>query len=156
MPKIHVFVSWSGKKSKRLAKRLHQWLPSIVPSVKVFFSSAIDPGVQWADRVSRAIEDNHFAILCVARNNLKSQWLNFEAGALWKAKNKVNVCPLLLDLSPNDLKGPLALFQAKKFEKEDFKEICKLLAKKTSLNSEQLENNFKAVWPQLKKKAKKD
>ena len=151
MPEIRVFVSWSGKESKRVAKRIKELLPGIVPNVKAFFSPEIRPGEEWARRISEVINQSQFALLCVTRGNLDSQWLNFEAGALWKASRGTPVCPLLLDLPVGKLRGPLKLFQAKRFRKGEFRDICEDLAKKTRMNPDQVGINFNAIWPKLEK-----
>lgn len=149
MAKIDVFLSWSGKPSKYLGNRLMKYLPSIVPDVNLFFSPTITAGAQWAKKIERAIRDADYALLCVTKDNLNSSWMNFEAGALWKSPRRLHVCPLLLDITPNKLSGPLSVFQAKRFRKTEFYDICSDLARKTRLDVTRLQNNFKAIWPLL-------
>jgi len=150
MAKVEVFLSWSGARSKCLARYVVECLPGIVPDVQLFYSPEIDPGATWSNAIASAIRRSRFAILCMTQENLSSPWLQFEAGALWRgATGATSACPLLLDVEPDQLPGPLKLFQAKRFDETGFKELCKFLGKQTRLNADRLRYNFKAVWPTL-------
>ena len=155
MRRIRVFVSWSGKKSNRVAERISKLLPSIIPNVKVFFSANMRPGAVWGLELLRAIAKSQYAILCVTRDNLDSPWVNFEAGGIIMAGKRRLVCPLLIDLKPGQLHGPLGLFQARRFNKRDFLDICKILGRMTRLDAERLRTNYDAIWPQLEKDARR-
>lgn len=48
-----------------------------------------------------------------------------------------------------ELPGTLSFFQAKRFDKKDFKRLCEQLGRKTHLDPERLRRNFKSVWPRL-------
>jgi len=144
------FLSWSGARSECLARYVNDSLPTIVPGVRLFYSPEINPGTIWANEVAVAIRKARFAILCITRDNLSSPWLQFEAGALWKGFAVASaVCPLLLDVSVEELPGTFRLFQAKRFDKKGFKELCDFLARKTNFDPNRLRRNFKAVWPGL-------
>ena len=156
---LELFISWSGNRSKALARRLTEWLPSIVPSVKPFFSNEIPGGLPWSQALFARIESAKFGIVCVTSDNLHSSWLNFEAGSLWKnfevaplgkrAGDGIPVCPLLLGLHTSDLTGPLSLFQAKSFSEEGVKALCLQLAELTALPERRMAISFEAVWPRL-------
>jgi hypothetical protein len=121
-----------------------------VPDVRLFFSPEIDGGAIWGNVIARAIRKSRFAILCITRDNTLEPWLQFEAGALWGGVAETSaVCPLLLDVSAEELPGTLRLFQAKQFDKKGFKELCELLGRKTRLDPKLLRRNFKSVWPVL-------
>ncbi len=95
-----------------LASALYTWLPSVLQSVKPFLSSEdVDKGARWAVEVSKELEGSGYGVLCVTRENVATPWLNFEAGALSKAFDTARVVPLLLDLSPTDVVGPLTMFR---------------------------------------------
>jgi hypothetical protein len=147
---LELFISWSGNRSKALARRLTEWLPSIIPSVRPFFSEEIAGGTLWSKALLANLESAQFGIICVTTENLHSSWLNFEAGSLWKRfSDGLPVCPLLLGLQPSDLTGPLSLFQARSFSEEGIKAICRQLAELTDLPERRLVINFEAVWPRL-------
>ena len=94
---MKVFISWSGETSFEVAKILKEWIPCIIQDVEPYFSSEdIDKGARWSTDIAKELEEASFGILCVTRDNLQSQWLNFEAGALSKAIDKAKVCPLSL------------------------------------------------------------
>lgn len=102
--------------------------------------------------MARAIRKSRFGILCITRENILEPWLQFKAGALWRGAAETSaVCPLLLNVSDADaeLPGTLSFFQAKRFDKKDFKRLCEQLGRKTHLDPERLRRNFKSVWPRL-------
>ncbi len=154
---MELFISWSGKRSRALARRLTEWLPSIVPSVKPFFSEEIAGGLLWSQALLDNLEKAKFGIICVTRENLHSTWLSFEAGSLWKRfSDGLPVCPLLLGVEPSDLAGPLTLFQAKSFSEEGLRVICEQLAGLTGLQERRLRINFEAIWPRLQAEIEED
>ncbi len=147
---VKVFVSWSGDKSFSLAERLVEWLPTIVPGVRVFYSSDIGGGYLWLNKLLQELTSAKFGIVCVSKENQRSQWLHFEVGALWQRAGKdIPVCPLLLDLSTKDLTGPLAFFQAREFNEHGLRSLCADTAKKAGLDDTQFRRNFKAAWTQI-------
>ena len=157
MPKIDVFLSWSGRKGEILARKIHEWLPSIVSNdVSSFFSPNIEPGAMWSNEIAAAVRKSRFAILCVTRDSLSSPWLQFEAGAVWRGAETGNVCSLLFEVSADDLPAPLKLFHAKEFNESGFREVCKLLGRKTGVEGDRLRLNFKGLWPTLDREVQND
>jgi TIR domain len=155
MPKIDVFLSWSGRKGEILAR--NEWLPSIVGNdVSSFFSPSIEPGAMWSNEIAAAVRKSRFAILCVTRDSLSSPWLQFEAGAVWRGAETGDVCPLLFEVSADDLPAPLKLFQAKEFNESGFREVCKLLGRRTGVEGDRLRLNFKVTWPTLDREVQND
>jgi len=110
----------------------------------------------WSNEIAAAVRKSGFAILCVTQDSLSSPWLQFEAGALWRGADESGVCPLLFEVSVDDLPGPLKLFQAKRFDKPGFREVCKLLGGRTGLEADRLRRNFKVTWPILDRDVRKD
>ena len=149
--KIKVFISWSGPKAQQLADQLKKCLPTIIPSVDTFFSPKISGGKLWQSTLTKALRTAHFGIICVTKESQSTAWLNFEAGAIWGTPSAATrVFPLLLDLTPSEVDGPIALFQAKQFDEAGMKELCETLAHKARYKSAQLQTSFELVWPRLK------
>lgn len=152
--KMKVFISWSGDVSFQVAKILKEWIPCIIQEAQPYFSSEdIDKGARWSTDIAKELETASFGILCVTKDNLQSQWLNFEAGALSKAIDKSKVCPLLFHLKPSDISNsPILQFQMANVEKQDvfklFKSINNSLGD-AGLDEGRLEKIFDAFWPQM-------
>lgn len=151
---MKVFISWSGETSFEVAKILKEWIPCIIQDVEPYFSSEdIDKGARWSTDIAKELEEASFGILCVTRDNLQSQWLNFEAGALSKAIDKAKVCPLLFRLKTSDItNSPILQFQMTVVEKNDvyklFKSINASLGE-SGLDEARLEKMYEAFWPQM-------
>ena len=115
-----VFLSWSGERSRRMANSLAAWLPRIIQNCRTWTSDRnIEKGQRWFEEIGKTLEEHHFGIICTTPENYTAPWLLFEAGALSKSIGRSRVCPLLLGLSPSELKGPLLQFQATVVAQED-------------------------------------
>lgn len=151
---MKVFISWSGEMSFEVAKILKEWIPCVIQDVEPYFSSEdIDKGARWSTDIAKELEEASFGILCVTKDNLQSQWLNFEAGALSKAIDKSKVCPLLFRLKTTDItNSPILQFQMTVAEKEDvyklFKSINASLGE-NGLDEARLEKVYDTFWPQM-------
>ena len=71
----------------------------------------LSKGTRWGLDLATQLEDTDFGLLCVTRENTDTPWLLFEAGALSK-KEQARVIPILLDIEPIQLKGPIRQFNA--------------------------------------------
>jgi len=151
---MKIFISWSGEVSFQVAKVLKEWIPCIIQDAEPYFSSEdIDKGARWSTDIARELESASFGILCVTKDNLESQWLNFEAGALSKAIDKAKVCPLLFKLKPSDISdSPILQFQMANVQKDDifklFKSINASLGE-SGLDDGRLEKVFETFWPKM-------
>ena len=121
--KMKVFISWSGDKSLKVAKILKDWIPCVIQDIQPYFSTEdIDKGARWSSDIAKELSDADFGILCVTKDNLESQWLNFEAGALSKTLDKVKVCSFLFDLKPSEISNsPILQFQMTNVDRDDIK-----------------------------------
>jgi hypothetical protein len=96
---MDVFISWSGERSRVAAEALRAWLPKIINAIKPWLSSAdIDKGARWSTDVASRLEAAKAGIICLTQNNLHSDWILFEAGALSKTLQNTYVCPFLIGL----------------------------------------------------------
>lgn len=152
---MDVFISWSGEKSKKSAEALREWLPSVIQAVTPYYSpNDIDKGARWLTNVSGRLDKSQFGILLVTRENLNSPWILFEAGALSKNVGASNVCPILLDLKPTDLSGPLVQFQATEFNKEEIRKLIESIngaLEDKKINDKTLGAIYEKWWPDLEK-----
>lgn len=147
------FISWSGDRSKIVAETLRDWLPSVIQRLKPWMSASdIDKGARWLKEISEKLEVINAGIICLTPENLNEPWILFETGALSKALDSSSVCPILLDLDPSSLKGPLSQFQATMLQKADILKFIMTLnnnLKDEKLPESKLEESFNLWWPKL-------
>src|SRR4051812_12899520 len=108
---MKLFISWSGQTSQQIAQAMREWIPLVLPAVKPFITSSdIDKGARWQGDISQELDQSNFGIVCLTRENLNSQWLAFEAGALAKHLSG-KVAPILFGLEHQEVQQPLGMFQ---------------------------------------------
>lgn len=151
---MKVFISWSGEISFEVAKILKEWIPCVIQDIQPYFSSEdIDKGARWSTDIAKELEAASFGILCVTKDNLESQWLNFEAGALSKAIDKSKVCPLLFRLKPSDISNsPILQFQMANVDRDDIFKLFKSInisLGDDGLDEARLEKVFNTFWPEM-------
>ncbi|MDQ6785441.1 MAG: toll/interleukin-1 receptor domain-containing protein [Acidobacteriota bacterium] len=151
---MKVFISWSGNSSRLVAEALSDWLQRVIQAVKPFYSPDIDKGAKWSNEIDDALEGTRFGIICLTPDNLKSEWIHYESGALSKTKD-ASIWTFLLDLKPSDVKQPLGRFQHTLAEKADILKMLKSINKKLSevggesLKDNLLEEIFNESWVKL-------
>ena len=154
---MKVFISWSGRRSKAMAGALKEWLPLILQYAEPWVSDKdINAGDRWAQAIAGELESSNFGILCITPENLDSEWILFEAGALSKSMQDAKVIPLLFGLELSDLKGPLSQFQAIKVEESGMLGVAKAINEVSDNKAADatVEQLVPALWPQLEKKLK--
>jgi hypothetical protein len=160
---MKVFISWSGEISGRIARTLRDWLPHVIQSIQPYVSSEdIEQGARWATEISQELENSAFGIICVTRDNIKSPWLNFEAGALSKSLKpdaSSKVCPFIFGLTPTEIaSGPLHQFQCATYDKESIKKLMLSLNNASGahrIERERLAEAFDVWWPKLDEELRK-
>lgn len=116
---MDVFLSWSGERSKKLAQIFNDWLNNVLPTVNTFVSfEEIEAGERWGDKIGEGLENNYVGIFFMVKENISAPWLNYEAGAISKNVENSKVIPLLHELRPEEIGGPLSQFQAKLLDNE--------------------------------------
>ena len=153
---MDIFISWSKEISKEIALKLNELLPLIIQSINPFMSEKdISKGVVGIEEIGKKLSETNFGIVCVTKENMNEPWLNFESGALSKNVGKSNVCTLLFDLKPTEIKGPLKHFQATIFTKEDFFSLIKTInsaeTNEIKIPEKNLEKIFETNWKDLEK-----
>jgi hypothetical protein len=156
---MKVFISWSGPLSHKIALILREWLPSVIQTVEPFLSTEdIEKGSRWFGELTRELQTTEFGIACLTTENLTAPWILFEAGALSKAIDSSRVCTLLIGLSPSDVQGPLAQFQATLPNRDDMHKLVKsmnsALAEK-GLDVTLLDRVFEKWWGEFQDQTSK-
>ena len=156
---MKVFISWSGDLSKGLAEILRDWLPSVIQSIRPFFTpDDIEKGARWSNDISRELEESQIGIFCLTKENLTKPWIMFEAGALSKQIGTSKVCPILFDVDNADLVGPLVQFQTVHFCQDDIRKLIQMLnnsLKDNQLDQKVLDKVFTKWWPDLESNVQK-
>ena len=155
---MKVFISWSGTRSKAMANALREWLPMVLQYIEPFVSDKdISAGERWAQAIAGELEASNFGIICITPENLNSEWVLFEAGALSKSMLDGKVIPLLLELELSDLSGPLSQFQAQKVAEPGIMEVVRSINKVAEKPASQaiVEQLVPKLWPGLKEMLEK-
>lgn len=148
--KTKVFISWSGELSHEVAKILRKKLPAIIQSVEVFFSSTdIQKGENGVQAISKSLQDSQISIVILTKENKDKPWILFEAGCIHGHGGKF--CSLLIDVSTEEIAGPLLQFQYTLFNEEDFFNLLCTVNEKTSVPLERdvLRESLKGHWADI-------
>lgn len=149
---MDIFISWSGNLSKTVAESLRTYLPCMLQDLDVFVSGHdLESGTRWMSGLSERLSNSLFGILCLTAENQLSPWLVYEAGALTKVAEG-RACGLLLaGLTPANVSGPLAQFQHRKMNEQDFALLLRDINAKleTPLPDDALGRVFKKWWPDI-------
>ncbi|MFD5599907.1 toll/interleukin-1 receptor domain-containing protein [Leucobacter sp. NPDC058333] len=155
----NIFISWSGEASHAIAKALHTWLPTVLAgTVNCFVSSQdIRRGDRGLDVIASELDSRDYGIVILTRENLKSEWIHFEAGALGKSLGDGKVAPLLVDVTRADVVGPLNQFQSTLLtDKDDMLKFVDELAELSAVKAESAKLLFESQWDVLKKVVEKN
>jgi hypothetical protein len=104
---LRVFVSYSGTTSHRVAEHLVGFIENVLSSSPWIEIAA---GDRWFGILTERLEEAVLGILVLTAENLTAPWVHFEAGALSRDVT-TPVVPLLFDVQPKDVRGPLNQFQ---------------------------------------------
>jgi len=150
---MKVFISWSGELSHVVALLLKEWLRHVIQVVEPYVSSEdIEKGSRWFTDIDSKLDDCNFGIVCLTRENMAKPWILFEAGAISRSISQSRVTPLLIDISPADLSGPLSQFQATHLTKIEMLKLAKDIARQLNdprFDDALIEESFDKWWPNL-------
>ena len=153
---MKIFISWSGPTSEKVGAAIKDWLPNVLQSVQTYFTpSDIEKGARWSEEIIKELNESKVGLLCLTRDNINSDWILFEAGALSKKLEESRVCPILFGIKPTDLSGPLKQFQATEIEREDFRKLINVInnsLEESGLPEKTMQNAFNKWWPDLEEK----
>lgn len=150
---MKIFVSWSGAQSEAVATALRGWLRKTIHHVDPWMSkSDIQKGSRWNEEIAQNLGLTNFGIICLTPDNLDAPWLLFEAGALSKNTENSRVCTYLFRLTPADVSGPLASFQATRANREDTLKLVQTINAELydrAIPADDLIEIFDVWWPKL-------
>ncbi len=73
---------FSGSVSKVLGAALFGWLKKLSPSFAPFMSDRDISAGSWNPQLLKALRNSDGCFACLTRENLDSEWIHFEAGAV--------------------------------------------------------------------------
>ncbi|HYH43223.1 MAG TPA: methyltransferase domain-containing protein [Burkholderiales bacterium] len=152
---MHVFISWSGDRSKALAACVKDWLGKLVQASEPWMSEEIDAGQRWNEELCTRLRQANFGVICLTPENLTAPWVLFEAGALAKAFEAAHVVPVLLGVEKNGIAPPLSQFQAVKADCAGLRKLATDVNKALGavrLPERRLNELFDELWPKLEKR----
>lgn len=153
---MQIFISWSGPRSREIAEAIRAWLPKVVQSVKPWMSDQdISAGSRWLTEVSATLNNTNVGLICVTPENQHNPWLLFEAGALSKTLEQTCVCPLVFDMTPGQLTGPLTQFQANSLDRSGIGKVLSTINNglgERRIDPQQLEEILDVWWPKLQER----
>ena len=153
---MKVFLGWSEDRSRLAAAAFKTWIEEVLQCVEPWMSPDIDKGANWPAELSNRLETTYVGVVFLTRDNLASPWLHFEVGALAKTKSG-RPCVVLLDVSPTDVKGPLALYQHTRCAEDDIRRLIQNLRTWAENEGEKvipataLDALFARSWPSLER-----
>ncbi|MBI2307495.1 MAG: toll/interleukin-1 receptor domain-containing protein [Rhodocyclales bacterium] len=153
---MNIFISWSGDRSRLIAEAIRVWLPKVMQSVKPWMSDQdISAGARWLTEVSSTLNTTSVGLICVTPENQHNPWLLFEAGALSKTIEQTCVCPIVFEMTPGQLDGPLTQFQANNLDRIGIGKVLTTINSGLGdrrLEAQQLEEILDVWWPKLEEK----
>jgi hypothetical protein len=155
---MDVFISWSGDKSREVAKVIEKYLPAIVNDAKPWLSyKDIRVGARWSNEIASKLESAQIGITCLTSENQHEPWILFEAGAIAKLTEIGRAMVLRIDLSTTDVTGPLGQFQSVGLDEEGVYSLVSSVnaAGSKPVAEETLKLAFQALWPQMKEQLSK-
>lgn len=155
---MKVFLSWSGTRSREIAKLLSDWLSCVIQALQPWVSDRdLDRGSLWFGEINDQLKDTTVGIICLTQENKDRPWILFEAGALAKGLSTARVCTLLIDLEPKDIQDPLAQFNHTFPTRDSIFSLVRTLngtLGSASLDTRILEQVFDTYWSQFEDKFK--
>ncbi|HMO44791.1 MAG TPA: TIR domain-containing protein [Rubrivivax sp.] len=146
---MRAFICWSESRSGDLAARLASWLPGVCgPELDCVISTQFQAGVPWLQQLLRELDAADAAIICLTPENLRSAWMHFEAGMVFRG-GQDRVLPYFLGTKVPNIAGPLSISQAKTATLDGTLQLVQALALAGHLDAVEVQARFDARWPEL-------
>lgn len=116
---------------------------------------SIRGGTRWNSEIAKILAETEFGILCMTNENLSSEWIHYEAGALSKDLEKSRVVPIRIGVKEADIKYPLAQFQSIGTDELAFHQLFVDINGQmgdNAIHREVLDDAFKRTWPDFEDK----
>lgn len=157
---MKVFVSWSGERSKGVAKALSRWLPELFQDLTSWMSSdSISAGAQWETELKESLRESRFGVVCLTPENIAAPWLLFEAGAVSTAMAASRVVPYCFGMKPTEVTPPLSMFQASTADRDGtyllIQSINQQRDEGRAMDELRLNRVFEKWWPDLESELQK-
>ena len=124
---MKIFLSWSGQRSRGIARILKGRLPLLMNAADPWMSETdIEKGERWGQVLSNVLDKAKVGIFCLTPSNVQRPALLFEAGAISKSVSEARACVLLDQLQPQNLIWPWTQFQYTKLD--DQIDMAKMLS----------------------------
>ena len=124
---MKAYISWSGDLSRKVATTLQHWLTKNIYPIQILdIETDIQIGQSWKMKIDEVFQSTELVIFCVTRNSLNSHWFTYELGYFTSKSNTKAIIPLLVDVEPSEVHGPIAYYQ---FYGIDNNSIHKLVSK---------------------------
>jgi hypothetical protein len=146
---VRIFISFSGPTGHRLAVTIHNWLPRVTSAELYLSSRNLTPGRIWIEQLAQELRTTDHAILCLTRDNLRSGWVHFEAGAAFKGLGESRVVPYMLDVDPKHLPEPIRFFQSAPASRAGTLQLLQ------SLGLPVVREDFDRAWPELERELRR-
>lgn len=162
---MKVFICWSGELSKTVAGAVQWLLPEIFENdVQVNFSPEIKKGAFWSEELGRMLEESEAGIVCFTPENLQSPWIHYEAGLIASrvaaarrkrrsgkdadTETNIPIYPLLHQLEPAHLAGPLTAYQSATTQQGDVARLIQAIAQQhdSAAKSQECAAKIAANW----------
>jgi CheY-like chemotaxis protein len=141
-------------RSREVATHLRGFLDTVVQRPKYFVSTEdIESGAVWEEILAGQLEASHVGIICLTSENIKSDWIHFEAGAVSKVSATAIVIPYLIGIESAEITGPLTKFQFARADKTGTLSVVQTIntsqPKTEQTDPERVKKVFEKFWPEL-------
>ena len=148
---MHVFICWSGRRSRRIAEAFaSHWLTGVLGDrVTSFVSFAdIEKGEGWFERLLMELGRSDAALLCLTPENLASPWMHFESGMVSRM-GKGRVFTYFLGTDAGKVQDPLKQIQVTVCTESDTTKLALKLADLAQVTKSEVEVRLAGAWEEL-------
>lgn len=149
---MNVFVSWSGCRTRVLAAALGRLLHSLQLGVNAWSSAqGITAGKLWRTELFKQLKRARIGIICVSRYSVKSEWVQFEIGALCTSLPDEHLFPYLVDIDADAVPDTLKDLQCCRANEEETWQLVGAIHRLVhdSEPDERCRTAFDDHWPAL-------
>jgi hypothetical protein len=148
---MHVFICWSGRRSRRIAEAFDgHWLREVLGAGVTSFVSFedIEKGEGWFDRLLTELGKADAALLCLTPENLASPWMHFEAGMVSRL-GRGRVFTWFLGTEAGRIQDPLKQIQVTVSTEADTARLARSLARLGGIAESEVDRRLASAWPAI-------